>query len=271
MSAQCCAICCSLIESEALDTVSCKGHHFHYDCISSAVSMDSRCPVCRLDFASVGFSYRGKIMYPDKERLTVEPSDEHFHDTDTEYNPDAINVVMAEGFDEEDAALALLRCNDDPQQAIALLVAEEDEDRTDSEEGKTAGERCSQCGAVSTGGARGQDDQSYCLSCWSDWDKTHDEEMLALALDISKIDVGEVSGPTHLVHLPNRIDNDSDVATLRDDAASSSGRLGGERRWKRRPDSQFDERPELEQDDVVDNIILPPSKERRQRRWGNSR
>jgi hypothetical protein len=47
---------------------------------------------------------------------------------------------MAAGFDEDDAALALQRCDDDPHAAIALLVAEEAEDESDSQDDDSTAE-----------------------------------------------------------------------------------------------------------------------------------
>jgi len=182
-----------------------------------ALATDSRCPVCRLDFSIAGFTYRNETMYPDKERLVVQPPEEPvdlvgvFISQEAGATQTPLEIVLAEGFDEEDAALALLRCGDDPQEAIALLVAEESEDRSESGSDAATFDRCRQCGGSPHDGTRMDDGRCYCAACWESWEGAVDQESyqeaLALALEVSlsesvtsgsRADISLIHGATHM-------------------------------------------------------------------------
>merc|ERR1712046_328010 len=111
-------------------------------------------------------------------------------------------------------------------------VAEEAEDRTDSEDEIVAIERCAQCGvAVPTGGTRGQDGKIFCSTCWTDWERAHDSEMLALALSMSIVEAQDTPQPSQHAQLPNSRASELGAFVLPHAASSSGGGSWSERRW----------------------------------------
>jgi len=68
-----CAICSDTIERASDDVASCGScsQPFHLECLRTALSVDSRCPLCREDVATVGYRCRSStgIVHPESRRL----------------------------------------------------------------------------------------------------------------------------------------------------------------------------------------------------------
>lgn len=168
-------------------------------------------------------------MYPDPERLQVQLHSENLEEGDVvadalvfqdllnsslstlsvqrlngrRWTPldspdsqEAIDLVLNEGFEEHDATSAMLRCEGDPYRAIALLVAEEAEDRSDSESETTSVECCSQCRVTLSGISDSMDGELYCTTCLSAVEARFDIEAMALSLAISLADARESHAPS---------------------------------------------------------------------------
>ncbi|CAE8724359.1 unnamed protein product [Polarella glacialis] len=66
-----CPICREAILSESFPTVCGKCHQaLHEECLQTGLVTDSRCPLCRTDLASAGYSLRGEVHHPERRRLS---------------------------------------------------------------------------------------------------------------------------------------------------------------------------------------------------------
>jgi hypothetical protein len=178
---------------------------------------------------------------------------------------------MSEGFDEEDAYFALLRCDDDPQQAIALLVAEEAEEGSDTGHGRATSQSCSACRVQGQEVQRGRDGKFYCRACWNAWERAefdaNEDEIMSVALSMSLVDAGGFSRPASRSHGGAEVSS-LVVAALTASSSAQNVTRWSERRWRTTPAS-VSLSNEFDQEHTAEQAELVVGSETRQRRWGN--